>query len=160
MNQWGVLWFAEINCIVHVIFQIHCKMTVEMATLRWRLEMMSATQTRSARIVRESAACNTAGSICYPTIAAACRLQMRVARFNAIHTSLPAEPMTICRQCFSATPEAQYRYQLVISSWKSSVGLIELAMEDNHLKKWTKKDRDGEISMIQPYQIGMVLVRI
>lgn len=123
MNQWWMLWIAEINSVIHIVFKIHGQMTVKMTTLLAHIRLIVIMHSSAAIIV------------------AARLVQLRCAAgFIRLHISFAAQPVPwIGRLIFWTSTKAKYRDQLMVASGEAAIRLIELAMAHNHLNANNKK---------------------
>lgn len=117
MDQWRMLWFTEIDGIVHVIFEIHGQMTIEMATLLTHIHLIVIVG-GAARLI---GLCWTVG-------------------FVRLHAAFAAEPVPCVGYLILwSTTKSKYWNQLMVAGGKSSIRLIELTMAYNHLKRDEKR---------------------
>lgn len=111
-----MLWIAKVHRVVHVVLEIHGQMTIEMAALVAQIRLIVAVQTGAGSIIIRG------------------RLLRCTAGFIWLHISFAAEPMPGIRRLIFRTPtESKYRNQLVVTSCKATIRLIELTMAHNHL---------------------------
>lgn len=120
MNQRWLLWFTEINCIIHIILQIHGQMSVEVSGLT-KLCLIVILQTGDTSII---GGCTI--------------LICRLIRFIG-NISFSAEPMSwICQLFFCSTAKTKYWNEIVASCGETAIRLIEFTVAHNDL--WEEKN--------------------